>query len=90
MKRGPVVILVSFCLLTFIVAGAAAVPTAFSFLLAWVLTLLLEGMDMRQAITPGAVLAVSSLYFSYAFLTHRISIPVDDECVCDECRKDGG
>jgi len=71
-----------------IVALITASVMAFGFAIAYVLTLMMNDLEMRHAITPGAVFAVFSLYFCFKFLLHRIGQGTFS-CDCDECKENG-
>lgn len=90
MPNSPRFLLVVGILLAVIAGVIATLITGLAMSIAWVLTLLLDGMKMPQAMTPAAIVAVATLYFSYAFLNQRMPIPLGGECECDECRKKNG
>jgi hypothetical protein len=87
LRKSPVVLLVFGIFLTMLVGFFAALATGLALAVAWVLTLLLDGMTMPQAMTPAAILAVAALYVSFKLLIQRIQAPIDGEGECDACRE---
>jgi hypothetical protein len=68
-----------------IVAIITSGVVLYGLFLAFVLTLMIGSLEMRQAIIPGSVLAGFSLYFClkfYNFLQEK----GNPTCLCDECR----
>jgi hypothetical protein len=86
LRKSPVVLLVFGIFLTVLVGFFAALATGLALSVAWVLTLLIDGLEMPQAVTPGAILAVAALYVSFKFLIQRVQAPDEDDDACDECR----
>jgi hypothetical protein len=88
MKVGPGGVLFFITIFFAIVAVIGAVVTVFGLGFAYALTLMLSNLEMRQALTPGAVCAGFSLYFCVRFFTHMFADRTPS-CSCDECTEKG-
>ena len=85
MKINSISITIIGAILIAIVALITAVVVAFGLAIAYILTLTMNSLEMRQAIIPGAVFAGFSLYFCLKFFSFALTIGEKDHS-CDECR----
>lgn len=85
MKTRLLVVLIAATLASLMVVVMGSVVSAFALVFAYALTLMLDGMDMRQAMTPGAILAGSSLFFCYKLFASQLKRRLYVGCQCDEC-----
>ena len=85
MKINSISITIIGAILIAIVALITAVVVAFGLAIAYILTLTMKSLEMRQAIIPGAVFAGFSLYFCLKFFTFALTIGEKNDS-CDECR----
>jgi len=85
MKINFITITVIGAILLAIVALITAMVVAFGLSIAYIFTLTMNDLEMRQAIIPGAVFAGFSLYFCLKFFSFALTIGEKDHS-CDECR----
>ncbi len=88
MKVNFITITVIGAILFAIVALITAMVVVFGLSIAYVLTLTMNNLEMRQAIIPGTVSAGFSLYFCLKFFSFALTIG-EKKHPCDGCRDDG-
>jgi hypothetical protein len=84
MKVSLVEVVVVGAVFSVVLAITTAAVVAFGFAIAYALTLMMNNIELRHAITPGAVFAGFSLYFCFRFITHTIK-EREYSYLCDEC-----